>query len=85
MSVIFSVNGVFNDKSIYVLYNSVTQNLKDGGYGGSVSWEQCKGYFPEDVAIRLLLPQKLKDQYVFKTQKALETLIFKEAVTEWND
>ena len=44
-----------------------------------------KGYFPEDVAIRLLLPQKLKDQYVFKTQKALETLIFKEAVTEWND
>lgn len=38
-----------------------------------------KGYFPEDVAIRLLLPQKLKDQYAFRTEKALAVLKFAEA------
>ncbi|SFA84135.1 Protein of unknown function [Selenomonas ruminantium] len=38
-----------------------------------------KGYFPEDVAIKLLLPQKLKDQYLFRTEKALDLLVFKEA------
>ncbi len=38
-----------------------------------------KGYFPEDVAIKLLLPQKLKDQYLFRTEKALKLLVFKEA------
>ena len=38
-----------------------------------------KGYFPEEVAIKLLLPQKLKDQYLFRTEKALSLLVFKEA------
>lgn len=38
-----------------------------------------KGYFPEEVAIKLLLPQKLKDQYLFRTEKALNLLAFKEA------
>jgi len=38
-----------------------------------------KGYFPEEVAIKLLLPQKLKDQYLFRTEKALSLLAFKEA------
>lgn len=33
-----------------------------------------KGYFTEDIAIQLLLPQKLKDQYVLKTEKALSFL-----------
>lgn len=28
-----------------------------------------KGYFDEDIAIKLLLPQNLKDQYAFKTEK----------------
>lgn len=37
-----------------------------------------KGYFPEDIAIQLLLPQNLKDQYTFKTDVALEKLKFKE-------
>ena len=37
-----------------------------------------KGYFTEDIAIQLLLPQKLKDQYVFKTEKALSILKFNE-------
>lgn len=35
-----------------------------------------KGYFSEDIAIQLLLPQKLKDQYTFKTETALEILNF---------
>lgn len=38
-----------------------------------------KGYFPEDVAIQLLLPQKLKDQYAFRTEKSLDILKFVEA------
>lgn len=33
-----------------------------------------KGRFTEDVAIQLLLPQKLKDQYAFKTEKAISIL-----------
>ena len=37
-----------------------------------------KGYFPEDVAIQLLLPQKLKDQYAFRTEMALAILEFVE-------
>ena len=37
-----------------------------------------KGYFNEDIAIQLLLPQKLKDQYAFKTERALSILEFKE-------
>ena len=35
-------------------------------------------YFTEEIAIQLLLPQKLKDQYAFKTEKALAILGFKE-------
>ncbi len=35
-----------------------------------------KGYFTEEIAIQLLLPQKLKDQYVLKTEKALSILKF---------
>ncbi len=37
------------------------------------------GYFSEDIAIQLLLPQKLKDQYAFKTDKAIQILHFWEA------
>ena len=37
-----------------------------------------KGYFNEDIAIQLLLPQNLKDQYAFKTEKALSALEFSE-------
>lgn len=36
-----------------------------------------KGYFTEEIAIQLLLPQKLKDQYVFKSEKAISILKFK--------
>ena len=39
-----------------------------------------KGYFSEEIAIQLLLPQKLKDQYVFKTEKALNILEFREVI-----
>jgi hypothetical protein len=38
-----------------------------------------KGYLTEDIAIQLLLPQNLKDQYNFKTEKALSFLQFIEA------
>jgi hypothetical protein len=37
-----------------------------------------KSYFPESVAIELLLPQKLKDQYAFRTNRAIDTLKFVE-------
>lgn len=37
------------------------------------------GYIDAGSAIKQLLPQKLKDQYTFKTEKALELLQFREA------
>lgn len=33
-----------------------------------------KGRFTENMAIQLLLPQNLKDQYTFKTEKAISIL-----------
>lgn len=39
-----------------------------------------KGYLSEDIAIQLLLPQKLKDQYTFKTERALAILNFIEVI-----
>ena len=33
-----------------------------------------KGRFSEDIAIQLLLPQNLKDQYAFKTERAISIL-----------
>ncbi len=39
------------------------------------------GDYTEDEAIRRLLTQKLKDQYVMKTEKAVATLKFKEVIT----
>lgn len=38
------------------------------------------GLYDEDEAIRRLLPQKLKDQYAFKTEKSLAALKFIEGV-----
>ena len=38
------------------------------------------GYFSEEIALQLLLPQKLKDQFAFKTEKALQCFHFKEAL-----
>lgn len=42
--------------------------------------DYLKGYFSEDIAIRILQPQKLKDQYAFKTDAALACLQFREAI-----
>ena len=42
--------------------------------------DYIRGRFPEEIAIQLLLPQKLKDQYAFKSETALEALRFKEAL-----
>ena len=42
--------------------------------------DYLNGYFTEDIAIQLLLPQKLKDQYAFKTDAALACLRFKETL-----
>ena len=38
------------------------------------------GYLTADIAIQLLLPQKLKGQYAFKTEAALECLHFTEGL-----
>ena len=40
-----------------------------------------RGYINEDMAIELLLPQKLKDQYALKTIKAISSIKFKEAIS----
>ncbi|MBR4221484.1 MAG: DUF3990 domain-containing protein [Victivallales bacterium] len=38
------------------------------------------GAYTEDEALRRLLPQKLKNQFAFKTEHAIEALLFKEVV-----
>ena len=38
------------------------------------------GAYTEDEALRRLLPQKLKKQFAFKTEHAIEALLFKEVV-----
>ena len=38
------------------------------------------GYFTAEIALQILLPQKLKDQYAFKTEAALRLLSFKEVL-----
>ena len=40
------------------------------------------GIYSEEETIKRLLPQKLKDQVVFKTQKALDLLKFKEVIVK---
>ena len=37
-----------------------------------------RGFITADMALQLLLPQNLKDQYCIKTEKALACLVFKE-------
>lgn len=39
------------------------------------------GFYDETEALKRLLTQKLKDQFVFKTDKALTKLTFKEVIT----
>lgn len=38
------------------------------------------GYLTENIALQLLLPQRLKDQFAFKTDRALRWLHFQEAL-----
>ncbi|MCD7774153.1 MAG: DUF3990 domain-containing protein [Clostridiales bacterium] len=75
----------------YISENRKTPFLKDA-YDvvvGPVANDQAirtinnflNGYLTENMAIQLLLPQKLKDQYAFKTELSLNVLHFKEAVT----
>lgn len=39
------------------------------------------GIYDEDETIKRLLPQKLKDQYAFKTESALKLLNFSEVIS----
>jgi hypothetical protein len=74
----------------YISANRTNQTAKDS-YDvviGPVANDQAirtvnnylKGYFTEDIAIELLLPQNLKDQIVFKTEKALSALKYSEGI-----
>lgn len=36
--------------------------------------------YDEEETIKRLLPQKLKDQYTFKTETALQLLLFREVI-----
>ena len=38
------------------------------------------GFYDEDETVKRLLPQKLKDQFAFKTERAIKELIFKEVI-----
>lgn len=39
-----------------------------------------KGAYTEEEALRRLLPQRLRDQFAFKTERAIASLVFKEEV-----
>ena len=43
--------------------------------------DYINGYLTADIALQLLLPQKLKDQYAFKTAESLTALQFKETLS----
>lgn len=38
------------------------------------------GVYSEEEAIKRLLPQRLRDQYAFKTKSALDALVFSEVM-----
>ena len=74
-----------------MLFRSVSKNRKDRNAHdnfdmviGPVANDQAfptillylDGYIDAESAVRQLLPQKLKDQYTFKTEKALAFLRF---------
>ena len=42
--------------------------------------QYISGAYPEDIALRLLLPMKFKDQWTIKTEKAISALLWKETV-----
>lgn len=74
----------------YISKNRTDKNYKDDFdiVIGPVANDQAirtinqylKGYFNEEIALKLLLPQNLKDQYAFKTEEALNYLNFKEVI-----
>ena len=61
------------DKAVKDLYDVVIGPVANDQAIRTVN-NYLKGYFTEDIAIELLLPQNLKDQIVFKTEKALTVL-----------
>lgn len=42
--------------------------------------QYISGAFPKEIAIQLLLPMKLKDQWTVKTEQAVNALIWKEGI-----
>lgn len=75
---------------VYVANNRLNPNISDdydiviGPVANDRTYPVIALYFSgiynEEETIRRLLPQKLKDQYTFKTAKALEYLKFKEVI-----
>ena len=66
------------DKSASDLYDIVVGPVADDQAIRTVN-DFLKGRFTEDMAIQLLLPQNLKDQYAFKTERAISILELVEA------
>lgn len=73
----------------YISANRTGKNIDNNEYDvviGPVANDQAirtvnnylKGYFSEDIALQLLLPQKLKDQYSFRTARSLSILKYTE-------
>ena len=89
-----SLNNLVFDKANaewlrYIAANRTGKNIDNNKYDiviGPVANDQAirtvnnylKGYFSEDIAIQLLLPQKLKDQYSFRTERSLNILKYME-------
>lgn len=67
------------DKTINDMYDIVIGPVANDQAIRTIN-DFLKGRFTEDIAIQLLLPQKLKDQYAFKTEKAVSILNLKEVI-----
>lgn len=71
------ISGNRTDRTAHDVYDIVIGPVANDQAIRTVN-NYLKGYFTEEIAIQLLLPQKLKDQYNFKTERALSILKFKE-------
>ena len=71
-SKISTQKGIANDNT-----NATITTYMAGGFG-ELGTKQA-----EDICISLLLPERLQDQYCFRTEKALQCLTFVESEKIW--
>ncbi len=72
-------NRTGDSKVVHLDYDVISGPVADDQAAFTIN-NFLNGRFPEEIALQLLLPQKLKDQYVFKTEDAVRCLKFEEVL-----